>query len=90
MAIIRYRVEARVTRRTDVNEDDNIMASGWQYEEVENPHKPGNILTREKAMEMIRESGLVEVHRNKHGVIWDLPDEPMLQKYEGTFTHFKF
>ena len=86
MAIKKYIVEVKNCH----DSTDGNIASVWQYEDIYDPHKPGKILTREKAMEMIRESGLVEVHRNKHGVIWDLPDEPMLQKYEGTFTHFKF
>lgn len=85
MAIIKYRVEATVTR-TDTNADRNVMASGWQYEECYNHLQPGKILTREKAMEMIREQGLVKVHSNTHGTIWDKPDEPMFQKYEGCFS----
>lgn len=88
MAIIKYRVEATVTR-TDKNKERNVIASDWQYEEVYNPHKPGNIITKEKAMDIIEKRGLVEVCRNMHGVIWDRPDEPMLKKYEGTFSHLK-
>lgn len=89
MAIIKYRVEATVTR-SDEDYDVNVMASGWQYEEVEDPHRSGRIMTREQAMQRIEKLGLVLVFRNEHGSIWDRPDEPMLQEYEGTFTHLKF
>ena len=51
--------------------------------------KDGKIITKEVAMDKIKKLGLVEVCRNKHGVIWDSPDEPMLRKYEGTFSHLK-
>ena len=88
MAIIKYRVEATVTR-TDKNKEENVIASDWQYEEVYNPHKDGKIITKEVAMDKIKKLGLVEVCRNQHGVIWDSPDEPMLKKYEGTFSHLK-
>lgn len=86
MAIIKYRVEATVTRRTDENEDDRIIGSIWQYEEVENPHKQGKILTRDQAKKIIEEKGLVEVCNNRYGIIWDKPDEPMLNRYGGTFN----
>lgn len=88
MAIIKYRVEAQITR-TGQSTDNNVMASVWQYEEVYNPFNPGKILTREQAKNMIDEMGLVKVHQNEHGVIWDEPDEPMLKKYGNTFS-FKF
>ena len=85
MAIIRYMVEAKA-----IGVDEDTIASGWQYEEVTNPHHSGKILTREKALEKIEQDGLALVHHCQHGDVWDSPDEPMLQKYEGTFTHFKF
>lgn len=49
----------------------------------------GRILTREKAMELISELDLVEVHKNKYGTIWDKPDEPMFQAYGGSFSSLR-
>ena len=79
MAIIKYRVEAKCD-----------IASEWQYEEVTDPRKNGRILTKDQAMKIIEERELVLVHQNKHGSIWDAPDEPMKQTYEGIYTSIKF
>ena len=87
MAIIKYRVEAPVTRRTDVNEDDNIMASDWQYEEVFTPERTGRLLSREEAMQIIREKGLVLVHQTPFGSVYDTPDEPFWEKHNGYYSH---
>lgn len=83
MAIIKYRVSMPECR-VDKNQDSEI-GSSYVYELVTNPNKKGKQLTKERAMEMVKEQGLVVVHKNKYGVIWDRPDEPMLQKYEGKF-----
>lgn len=53
------------------------------YEEVRNPNCPGRKLTREEAHERIKELGLVKVHHNRWGTIWDTPNQDFLMKYEG-------
>lgn len=85
MAIIKYRVEATVTR-TDTNADRNVMGSIWQYEEIYHPGRKGRVLTREQALKMIEESGLVRVFSNKYGAVWDEPNEPMRMKFQGYFS----
>lgn len=86
MAILRYIVE--VKNRCD--SEGGSIASVWQYEETYDPHQPGKILTREAAEKKIKSKGLVLVHSNKHGQIWDSPDEPLLEEYQGTFSHINF
>lgn len=86
MAITRYRVEAKAM---SVDGRDEVIGSSWQYEEVTNPHKNGKILSKEEADKRIKEQGLIQVFSNRHGTIWDKPDEPMWAKYNGTFKHFK-
>lgn len=81
MAIIKYRVEARVPGDSDRDAIETV----WQYEEITAPDKAGKLLSREEALERIREQGLVMVHKVVHGAIWDLPDEPFLEKYEGFY-----
>jgi hypothetical protein len=53
------------------------------YEEIETPFKAGKKLTRKEALEKINELGLVKVHSNKYGTIWDKEDEPLLKEYGG-------
>ena len=79
MAIIKYRVEAKAGPR------DMDVGSRWQYEECYNPMKGGKLLTREEALKIIEEKGLVLVHHNMFGCVWDEPDEPMWQEYNGMF-----
>lgn len=85
MAIIKYRVEAG-TAKSVRNSDKDVISSTWQYEEITAPDKAGKLLSREEALERIREQGLVMVHKMGHGAIWDLPDEPFLEKHEGFFS----
>lgn len=82
MAIIRYHIEAKAKTR-----DAEVMASGWQYEEVSNPHKAGKLISKKEAQERIEAQGLILVYSDKNGAVWDSPDEPMLEKYGGTFSH---
>ena len=79
MAIIKYRVEAKGGPM------DIDVGSRWQYEECYNPMKGGKLLTREEALKIIEEKGLVLVHHNMFGSIWDEPHEPMFQEYNGMF-----
>ena len=81
MAILKYQVEVVNRRRSEDHPDGRVIAYGWQYEEVTNPHREGKILTREEAIEAIREQGLVLVHQMGGCRIYDHPDEPMWQKY---------
>lgn len=81
MAIIKYRVEATICK-ADKNKDRNVIGSAWIYEEIlGNPKLQGKVITKEEAMKRIKEKGLIKVHSNKHGVIWDYPSEPMLERY---------
>ena len=81
MAILKYQVEVVNRRRSEDHPDGRVLAYSWQYEEVTNPHREGKILTREEAIEAIREQGLVLVHQMGGCRIYDHPDEPMWQKY---------
>ena len=85
MAIIKYRVEAG-TAKSVRNADKDVISSTWQYEEITAPDKAGKILSREEALERIRELGLVMVHKMGYGAIWDLPTEPFYDKYAGFFS----
>lgn len=82
MAIIKYRVEARMT---DTESQEAVIESVWRYEEVHNPNKEGKELTRSEAVKAIKEQGLVKVHQTPYGAIWDTPDEPMWNRYHGKF-----
>lgn len=81
MAILKYQVEVINRRRDEDHPDGRVLAYAWQYEEVTNPHREGKILTREEAIEAIKEQGLVLVHQMGGCRIYDHPDEPMWQKY---------
>lgn len=81
MAVIKYRESMPENRyEADPNHDREIGAA-WRYEEIYNPDRHGKDLTRDEAIDLINEHGLVEVHRTPIGVIWDKPDEPMKRKY---------
>lgn len=82
MAIIKYITEAR---QTDTDSEEAVIASDWVYEEVGNPNKQGKILTREKALERIKEEGLVLVYQRPYGAVYDHPDEPWWEKWNGKF-----
>ena len=86
MAIIKYRVEAR-THDSDVR--DAVIGSSWVYEEITNMEHPGKILTREEALERIKENKLILVHSSPFGAVYDTPDEPFLDKYQGYFSRMK-
>jgi hypothetical protein len=79
MAIIKYRIDAKA------GPENLDVGSTWQYEEVYNPLKGGRLLTREQALEIIEEKKLVLVHKTIYGSVWDEPDEPMWQEYNGCF-----
>lgn len=80
MAIIKYRVEARMTR---VDNDDwcDTIASEWQYEEVKHPEQGGQLMDRDEAQERIKELGLVQVFSSMYGAVYDYPDEPFWQQF---------
>lgn len=40
-------------------------------------------ISKEKAVSIIKENGLVLVKVNKYGKIWDTPDESFREKYRG-------
>ena len=88
MAIIKYRVEANITRTND-GDDCNVMGSVWQYEEIKAPDKKGKELSREQAMRRIKDDGLILVHKSKYGAVYDRPDEPLKEKYEGFYSRRK-
>lgn len=54
------------------------------YEEITDLNKHGRRLKKEKAMERIRELGLIKVHHNRWGTIWDTPAQDFLEKWNGT------
>lgn len=81
MAVIKYRDSVSENKYEDDPHQDREIGSAWRYEEVYNPKFWGKELTREEAIDLINEQGLVEVHRTPIGVIWDKPDEPMKRKY---------
>lgn len=51
------------------------------YEEISRPEHPGRMLSKSEARERIRELGLVKVHENRHGTVWDTPAQDFLAKY---------
>jgi hypothetical protein len=53
------------------------------YEIVEDPNKKGKVISKNEAMRLIKEQGLVKVHKSEDGTIWDYPNEPFLEKYKG-------
>ena len=81
MAVIKYRDSVSENKYEDDPHQDKEIGSTWRYEEVYNPKRSGKELTREEAIDLINEQGLVEVHRTSIGVIRDKPDEPMKRKY---------
>ena len=85
MAIIKYRVEAAVTH-TDGNYDTNVIESAWQYEEIKTPEKVGKLLSREEALKRIEEQDMIQVFTSPFGVVYDTPDKPFWEKYEGYYS----
>lgn len=81
MAVIKYREGVPENRSEHDPKHEKEIGSVWKYEEVYDPALHGKDLTREEAIDLINEQGLVEVHRTSIGVIWDKPDEPMKRKY---------
>lgn len=53
------------------------------FEEVTDPRKKGKILSKDEAKELVKELGLVKVHSDENGVIWDTPDKAFLSEFEG-------
>lgn len=88
MAIIKYRVEAAVTH-TDGNYDRNVIESTWQYEEIYHPEKAGKLLSREQALKLIKENGMIQVYTSPFGAVYDTPDEPFWEKYNGYYSKHK-
>lgn len=88
MAIIKYRVEATITH-TNEGDEQNVVASSWQYEECYNPEIKGRLLTREEAQRRIREDGMVLVHSTPYGAVYDTPDEPFWEKHNGYYSRHK-
>lgn len=72
MAIIRYYEKARFV----ANE------VGWVYEYTTDPNKKGKRISKDKAKAIIKEEGLVLVHQNKFGCIWDTPDKEFRKRFE--------
>ena len=81
MAVMKYRDSVSENKYEDDPHQDKEIGSAGRYEEVFNPKFQGRELTRDEAIDLINEQGLVEVHRTAIGVIWDKPDEPMKRKY---------
>ena len=63
MAVIKYRDSVSENKYEDDPHQDKEIGSTWRYEEVYNPKRSGKELTREEAIDIINEQGLVEVHR---------------------------
>ena len=81
MAVIKYRESMPEHRFESDPKQDREIGAAWRYEEVYNPDRHGKDLTRDEAIDLINEQGLVEVDRCQFGVIWDKADEPMKTKY---------
>ena len=75
--------------RTNESDDRNVMGVVWQYEETTAPDRKGKELTREEAAKRIKELGLVLVHKSVYGAVYDSPDEPLKEKYEGFYSRRK-
>lgn len=88
MAIIKYRVEATATR-TNVSREGNSIASQWQYEDIRHPEKGGELLDRDEAIERIRERKMVLVFSSPFGAVYDYPDEPFWQQYQGYYSSYR-
>jgi hypothetical protein len=59
------------------------------FEEVADPRKKGKILTKDEAKARIKELGLVKVHSDENGVIWDTPSKDFLNAFEGLGSEIK-
>ena len=70
MAVIKYRDSVSENKYEDDPHQDREIGSAWRYEEIYNPCRHGKDLTRDEAIDLINEQGLVEVHRTSIGVIW--------------------
>ena len=88
MAILKYRVEARISR-TATNDERNVIGSTWQYEVCHTPEKEGRLISRDEALKIIQEQGLICVHQTRYGSIWDKPHEPLWEKYNGFYSRHK-
>ena len=75
MAIIKYRAETKYGTYSE-----------WVYEEIQTPEKVGKLLSREEALERIEELGMIQVFTSPFGAVYDTPDEPFLEKYEGYYS----
>lgn len=53
------------------------------FEEVSDPRKKGKILSKDEAKARIKELGLVKVHSDENGIIWDTPDKDFLTAFKG-------
>ena len=83
MAIIKTRTEARIT---DTDTAESVIASEWMWEEITHPTARGRQLTKEEALAIIREEGMILVHSVPGvGQIYDYPNEPFLEKYAGFY-----
>ena len=47
-------------------------------------------IEKDKALRYIREYGLTEVLRNKHGIVYDTPDKSFLKANTESFTGYDF
>ena len=47
-------------------------------------------IEKDKALRCIREYGLTEVLRNKHGIVYDTPDKSFLKANTESFTGYDF
>lgn len=59
------------------------------FEEITDPRKRGKVLTKENARERIEELGLVKVHKDESGVIWDTPNKEFYNSFKGMSNEIK-
>ena len=55
----------------------------WEEILTKEDIKGGRKLTREEAVEIIKEQGLQLVHVSRHGQIYDVPSEEFKKSFEG-------
>lgn len=64
--------------------------SGWEWHIVTDPlgyvDRDIRPVSRGKAMDFIRENGLVEALETPYGTVWDSPDRSFLKRFRGIFS----
>lgn len=88
MAILRYKesfigISNWVYELLELEDNPNLTHISLSGKVV--PHDP-KMLTREEAMKIIKEQGLVVVDRQETGeTVWDTPDKEYQQRWKGQY-----